>query len=508
MDIQGIVNIDGRVRARGWRLGQVMKIIAGCIVVAAAVISLAAAREAGVGPFTSSLHVTLPAPNHLSQWSAVHAWRIRPGGWIKGRRVRFSVSRSRVSRGFRLQIQLAKNGGQPSGSATATEPPGSVSPSVVVRGLGTGVYRWWARFYNGRAVSPWVSFSSGTAYGVDYIRPSAPRITSATDPVQAKVYRSGTVRFDWTSTDTGSGIAGYLYRFGPPSPTPSTRLAHISRSSLSLSSLATGNYMLTIEARDRAGNLSAPATYRIRLDSTPPSITHSGFSDFSFNPRYSSMTINYRVSRPAWVHIGIYRQSDNHRVRFVVQRATRPNQLLHYTWHGRTAHGVIVGPGAFDFYVRTTDAFGNTSIKEYSGLNVINQRIVVSLSQQRLWAYNGNHQFLTSPVTTGNRALPTPTGVFTILAKYHPFTFISPAPPGSQDYYPPSPVNYAMLFRVGGYYIHDAPWRSVFGPGSNAQTGTPGQNYTGSHGCVNVPANTAYQLFQWATDGTPVLVIN
>jgi lipoprotein-anchoring transpeptidase ErfK/SrfK len=63
-----------------------------------------------------------------------------------------------------------------------------------------------------------------------------------------------------------------------------------------------------------------------------------------------------------------------------------------------------------------------------------------------------------------------------------------------------------MLFEDGGYFIRDAPWRSYFGPGSNAVDGRPGGNGTGTHGCVNVPFGVQARLFGWADVGTPVVV--
>jgi len=132
----------------------------------------------------------------------------------------------------------------------------------------------------------------------------------------------------------------------------------------------------------------------------------------------------------------------------------------------------------------------------------------VSLTQQKLWAYDGNKLVLTSLVTTGNKALPTPAGPYHIEGKFHPFTFHSPWKKGSPYWYPPSKTQYAMLFREGGYFIHDAPWRSTFGPGTNQQLGTPGQNYTGTHGCINVPSDVAQKLFTWAKLGTVVQVGN
>ena len=55
------------------------------------------------------------------------------------------------------------------------------------------------------------------------------------------------------------------------------------------------------------------------------------------------------------------------------------------------------------------------------------KRIAVSLSQQRLWAYDGNNLVLTTLVTTGNKVLPTPTGLFYILASQVVLHSIRPA---------------------------------------------------------------------------------
>jgi lipoprotein-anchoring transpeptidase ErfK/SrfK len=162
----------------------------------------------------------------------------------------------------------------------------------------------------------------------------------------------------------------------------------------------------------------------------------------------------------------------------------------------------------YQVYIRATDQYGHSTVQGWNDFAVNYQRILISLSQQKLWAYDGNQLFLSSLVTTGNRALPTPTGVFHILGKFHPFTFRSPWPKSSPFYYPPSPTQWAMLFREGGYFIHDAPWRSAFGPGTNAQLGKPGQNYTGTHGCVNVPSDVARRLFAWAQIGTAVQIVN
>jgi lipoprotein-anchoring transpeptidase ErfK/SrfK len=124
--------------------------------------------------------------------------------------------------------------------------------------------------------------------------------------------------------------------------------------------------------------------------------------------------------------------------------------------------------------------------------------ILISLSRQVLTAYLDGTPVLTTFVATGRPALPTPPGVYHIFAKYSPYLMISPWGYGSPYWYPPSWTNWAMEFRSGGYFIHDAPWRSWYGPGSNL--------YDGTHGCVNVPYSPMSFLWGWTPMGTTVVV--
>jgi lipoprotein-anchoring transpeptidase ErfK/SrfK len=124
--------------------------------------------------------------------------------------------------------------------------------------------------------------------------------------------------------------------------------------------------------------------------------------------------------------------------------------------------------------------------------------IVVSLSRQLLTAYQDGNAILTTFVATGRPQLPTPPGVYRIFARYSPYKMISPWPYGSPWWYPPSWTNFAMEFIGGGYFIHDAPWRSWYGPGANL--------YNGTHGCVNVPYGAMATLWNWAPNGTTIVV--
>jgi hypothetical protein len=133
--------------------------------------------------------------------------------------------------------------------------------------------------------------------------------------------------------------------------------------------------------------------------------------------------------------------------------------------------------------------------------------MMVSLSQQWLWAFQDGQMVFATPVATGREHLRTPTGVFQVLSKSANVIFHSPWPRSSPYYYEPEHINHALLFRAGGFYIHDAPWREVFGPGSESLHFTPsGGMETGSHGCVNVPPIAADWLYAWAQVGTMVQI--
>jgi lipoprotein-anchoring transpeptidase ErfK/SrfK len=123
--------------------------------------------------------------------------------------------------------------------------------------------------------------------------------------------------------------------------------------------------------------------------------------------------------------------------------------------------------------------------------------ILISLRDQELAAYQDGATVLTTPVTTGRPALPTPTGNFQVLRKSHPWVMRSDFPRWSPYWYPDSPVTYVLWFTNAGHGIHDAPWRATYGPGTEAG---------GSHGCVNVPFAAEKILFNWADIGTRVVI--
>lgn len=138
---------------------------------------------------------------------------------------------------------------------------------------------------------------------------------------------------------------------------------------------------------------------------------------------------------------------------------------------------------------------------------VASQYVLVSISKQWLWAYQSGHMIFNTPVTTGRPELPTPIGYFSIQQKLYNIWFYSPWPPSSPYYYSPEHVDYAMLFRSGGYFLHNAPWRHCFGPGTNvAHTCPDGTKEVGSHGCINMPTAAAAWLINWVRFATTVQI--
>ena len=98
--------------------------------------------------------------------------------------------------------------------------------------------------------------------------------------------------------------------------------------------------------------------------------------------------------------------------------------------------------------------------------------------------------------TEQNAGRRTPTGVYSLYYKQLNRTLHGPPRADGTPSYS-SFVNYWMAFYKG-YGLHDASWRSEYG-GSIFQ-------YSGSHGCVNLPHDKAEELFNMITVGTVVIV--
>jgi lipoprotein-anchoring transpeptidase ErfK/SrfK len=263
---------------------------------------------------------------------------------------------------------------------------------------------------------------------------------------------------------------------------------------------------------------------------TTPKVSWTGQRGETFDPKSGPAHVRFTVNENARVQIRVFRVHHKGPIYTMLFQHVKAGVAKTFVWTGKRSNGKPVPDGKYFFALRAVNSANDITHSRFGLLNVqppapvatataaptpapapatvpaAGRHIVISLSRQMLFAYTGTHLDIETYVTTGNPSLPTPTGSYSILNKQSPFEFISPWPVGSPYYYAPSLSNYAMLFRSGGYYIHDAPWRSAYGPGTNG-AGTPGTNYGGTHGCVNVPYGAMVQLWDWTSIGTPVYVI-
>lgn len=126
--------------------------------------------------------------------------------------------------------------------------------------------------------------------------------------------------------------------------------------------------------------------------------------------------------------------------------------------------------------------------------------VVIRLSTQTLTAYLDGKPVLTTPVTTGRPALPTPVGSFYIHSRSSPYVFTSPWPKGNPYWYPPTPATWAMYFYDNDF-LHDDPAEPANAFGAGSQNGP-----YASHGCIHVPHKTMAFLYQWLPVGATVIV--
>jgi hypothetical protein len=123
------------------------------------------------------------------------------------------------------------------------------------------------------------------------------------------------------------------------------------------------------------------------------------------------------------------------------------------------------------------------------------KRIIVDVSEQKLYAYDEDELFMEESISTGLELTPTPSGTFKIF-KMTPSRFMQgPIPGVSEQAYDLPGVPWDLYFTNEGAVIHGAYWHDRFGE-------------KWSHGCVNLPVQKAKKLYLWAEIGTSVTVIN
>ncbi len=138
-------------------------------------------------------------------------------------------------------------------------------------------------------------------------------------------------------------------------------------------------------------------------------------------------------------------------------------------------------------------AIGQEKTQPVLGATSESKWIEVDLSDQKIYAWEGNQLYLESLVSTGLPGTPTPTGEFRIWIKLRAVKMEGGS--GRGYYYLPN-VPYTMFFENAeipnwrGYGLHGTYWHHDFGRPK-------------SHGCVNLPTEVAKQLYEWTTPVVP-----
>jgi hypothetical protein len=389
------------------------------------------------------------------------------------------------------------------GSLVQLPAHGHVVVRLPIVGLRMGHrYHWHvrARSFDG-TTSPWIG---GGVFGVSITPPTAPSLLAANVPAGI-LTNLRTISLHWNSSNDRTGIAYYEWANSKDTNTTPTWHQTTDRA-LHLHSLGNGTWQIFVRAVNGAGIPSAPLHWSIRIDRTPPHVDGLTASSHDLTTESKPSHLRFNLSKPATALLNIYRTGEV-TPSAQLDLGQRSAGLQDVSWDGKGASGKFLSTGKYRLSLVTTDALGNSDTQDLSGFTLDTRRIVVSLTKQDLTAYDGSTVLLHTLITSGGPNTQTPVGTFHMLAKYTPYVMRSPWPKSSPLWYADSPVTYALLFQVGGYFLHDAPWRSVFGPGSNVVDGTPGGNTTGTHGCVNVPFAAETWLYNWSQIGTTVQIL-
>jgi hypothetical protein len=134
--------------------------------------------------------------------------------------------------------------------------------------------------------------------------------------------------------------------------------------------------------------------------------------------------------------------------------------------------------------------------------------VVVSFIEQACRVYQNGKLINAFLITSGRFDDSSPVGLWQISRRRWHTVFKSRVPVGSPNWYPDTPINYAMEYHTGGYYLHDSWWRAYYGPGTNFPHYDPaGEEFagTGSHGCINLALGDAAWLYANTGYGTNVV---
>ena len=140
-----------------------------------------------------------------------------------------------------------------------------------------------------------------------------------------------------------------------------------------------------------------------------------------------------------------------------------------------------------DWYFIMTNDYNFGFIHKGYTKELDNIYVLVDISEQRAYLYNGNELYYVTPVTTGKDSTPSDIGLFNIWYKGK-----------NEEISPGYTVSYWMPYNYNMEGLHDAPWRNEFG--------TENYVYGGSNGCINMPQEISAKIYETVSIGIKVLV--
>ena len=127
----------------------------------------------------------------------------------------------------------------------------------------------------------------------------------------------------------------------------------------------------------------------------------------------------------------------------------------------------------------------------------------VDLTEQRTRFYEADGSLVVeTPIISGSVLEPgyaTPEGVYAITGKQLDVVLIGLPDPQTGEPSYETHVDYWMPFVGNMVGLHDADWQTWWSPEAY-------RSGAGSHGCVNMPPDTAAWAYDWVEVGTPVVV--
>lgn len=124
-------------------------------------------------------------------------------------------------------------------------------------------------------------------------------------------------------------------------------------------------------------------------------------------------------------------------------------------------------------------------------IDTTDKLIAIDIGKQMLYAWEEGRIIYQTPVSTGLPLSPTRRGKFKIYLKYDVQPHMRGYSPYKGSYDLPKVPH--VMYYSGNYSIHGTYWHNNFGrPASN--------------GCVNVPLESAKWLYDFAPQGTQVVI--